>query len=857
MNKSAASTNCFHCGLPVDKNLTISVRYQGENKPMCCYGCQAVSQSIIDSGMDDFYKYRTSNPEKPEEIVPEFLQQLKAYDSSAVQKKFVHSTDEETSGGKALEVSLILEGITCAACVWLNENHLKSLPGVISANINYSNHRARVRWDSEQIKLSDILESISRIGYLAHPYDPEQHQRMLENERKQQIKRLGLSGLLGMQVMIFAVAMYTGDWWGIDESFKQSFRWISLVLTIPILLFASSVFFKSAYRDIINKRVGMDVPIALGIGIAFTASAMHTINASGEVYFDSVAMFTFFLLSARFFELGTRKKTSEATEVLLNLKPSIATRLINYTTGDSTTGDNSATIDNQQSVAVSELSTGDYLLIRPGDVIPADGIIVNGESSINEALITGESLPVTKRINDQVIGGSTNTESPLIIQVNRLGEDSVLSSIQRLIDDAQHTKPAIAKLADRIAAWFVSILLTVAAIVAYYWYNTDPSQWLEITIATLVVSCPCALSLATPTAITAASGQLAKIGLLPKHGHALETLAHATDFVFDKTGTLTEGKIKLETIVLNTDELNTSDFDEIHALAIAAALEASSEHPIAKALVSAYKMTAHKKLTHKEPANGDTTESAQSLPTIEQLKHSTGEGIQGTIDSDEWFIGNKAFIQKNSTATFDDEITVQQDASIRIYMATKDQHVATFILSDQIREESASLIKKLGLKRKETHLMSGDRQENVDDICHQLHIRHCTANLKPQDKLNAVKALQQQGAIVVMTGDGVNDAPVLAGADLSIAMGKGTQLAAATADMILISNHVEHIYNGYLIAVKTLRIIKQNLSWALLYNVTAIPAAAMGYVEPWLAAIGMSISSLAVVLNALRLNRIK
>jgi Cu2+-exporting ATPase len=304
MLKNSTPTSCFHCGLPVAGGLNINIVYRGEEKPMCCHGCEAVAEAIINSGMDDFYKYRTSNPEKPEELIPDFLQQLKAYDSPSVQQKFVSETDDEN----ILEVSLILEGITCAACVWLNERHLNSLNGVLSANINYSNRRALVRWDNTKIQLSEILESISRIGYLAHPYDPEQHQRILEKERKQQIKRLGLSGLLGMQVMIFAVAMYTGNWWGMDDSFKQSFRWISLALTLPILLYASSVFFKAAYRDITNKRIGMDVPISLGIAIAFSASLLNTVSGSGEVYFDSVAMFTFFLLSARFFEMGKPRK---------------------------------------------------------------------------------------------------------------------------------------------------------------------------------------------------------------------------------------------------------------------------------------------------------------------------------------------------------------------------------------------------------------------------------------------------------------------------------------------------------------------------------------------------------------------
>lgn len=828
MKKSTEPTSCFHCGQPVDDNLHIYVEYQGENKPMCCYGCQAVANAIINSGMDDFYKYRTTTPEKPEEIVPEFLQQLKAYDSNAIQEKFV----EKTSENNILEVSLILEGITCAACVWLNEKHLRSQPGVISANINYSNHRARVRWDNSKIHLSEILESISRIGYMAHPYDPEQHQRIIEKERKQQIKQLGLSGLLGMQIMIFAVAMYSGDWWGMEDSFRQSFRWLSLALTIPLLFYCSSVFFKSAYRDITNKRVGMDVPVSLGIGIAFIASTANTIHGSGEVYFDSVAMFTFFLLTARFFEIGSRKQTSEATEALLNLKPAIATRLKNYNEA------RSSTIEQQENIAVADLKTGDFLLVRPGEVIPADGIIINGVSGINESLITGESLPVTKQTNDPVIGGSTNTENPLIIQVSKLGEDSVLYSIQRLIDEAQHTKPAIAKLADRIASWFVGVLLTIAAGVAFYWYMTDPAQWLEITIATLVVSCPCALSLATPTAITAASGQLAKIGLLPKRSHALETLAHATDFVFDKTGTLTEGKIELENTILITDE-----FDEKQALTIAASLEANSEHPIAKALLYAHQaFTSH------------TDTKQQPLLTVDGLIHTTGQGIQGKIDKVEWYIGNHDFIQQRCGFSFDENIT---GSASKIYLANKQQRVAVFVLSDSIRKEARSLIDQLHRQHKKTHLMSGDREENASNISLQLGIQHCQANLKPEDKLKNVKALQQQGAIVVMTGDGVNDAPVLAGANLSIAMGKGTQLAAATADMILISNHIEHIYHGYIIAVKSLAIIKQNLSWAVLYNVIAIPAAAMGYIEPWLAAIGMSASSLVVVLNALRLTRIK
>jgi Cu2+-exporting ATPase len=813
---------CFHCGLPVPEGLDITVNYEKEARPMCCYGCQAVAQAIIDSGMDDYYRYRTSKAEKPGEMVPAFLQQLKAYDNDVLQKQFVEQADESN----IREVSLILEGITCAACIWLNEKHLNSLDGVISANINYSNHRARVRWDNSRIHLSDILEAITRIGYMAHPYDPDQHQRILENERKQQLRRLGISGLLGMQIMIFAVALYTGDWWGMDEMFRQSFRWISLAITIPLLLFASSTFFQSAYRDLRHGRVGMDVPISLGIGIAFFASTLHTIQGTGEVYFDSVAMFTFFLLSARYFEAGTRKQTSEATEALLNLKPAIATRLIDYRSG-------AAAIDNTETIAVSELRVGDYILVRPGDTIAEDGIIEQGHSGINESLVTGESMPVSKSVGDEVIGGSTNTENPLVIRITKTGEDSVLSSIQRLIENAQHTKPAIARLADRIATWFVSGLLTIAAIIAWYWLQHDPDRWLEITIATLVVSCPCALSLATPTAITAASGQLARIGLMPKSSHALETLAHATDFVFDKTGTLTEGRIELERVELFTDDIGRET-----ALTLAASLESRSEHPIAQALLQA---------------------NTHPLLPVTDLQHLTGEGIYGTIAEGNakthagqtCYIGHSSFIQRHCRCTIDES----DNNNSTIYLATNDRLLAGFSLSDSIRREACDMTEQLKATARHLHLLSGDRIQNTRKISEQLNIEHYRAEQTPDDKLHYVKELQNQGAVVVMTGDGVNDAPVLAGADLSIAMGKGTQLAAATADMVLISNHIEHIAEGYRIATRTLRIIKQNLGWALGYNITAIPAAAMGYVEPWMAAIGMSASSLIVVLNAMRLSR--
>lgn len=813
MTQEPTLRHCFHCGLPVPKATDITVKIFGKYQPMCCYGCQAVAQSIVNSGMDDFYKYRTEKPKRPEEVVPEFLQQLKAYDNPAVQKHFV------AEQGDVREVSLILEGIVCAACIWLNEKHLNALPGVISATINYSNNRARVRWDNHQVSLSEILESISRIGYLAHPYDPDQQQRLIEKERKQQIRRIGLAGVLGMQIMILAVAMYTGEWWGMDASYTQLFRWASLVITVPVLLFASRPFFVAAFRDLKNFRVGMDVPVSLGIGIAFIASVTNTILGSGEVYFDSVCMFTFFLLTARYFEMNARKRTSESTEALLNLQPAIATKLVDEH-GE----------EKQLSIAVAELVVGDRVLVRPGENIPADGTIVEGTSGINESLVTGESLPVTKTENDDVIAGSTNTESPLIIKVDKVGSDTVLASIHRLLDEAQHNKPAIAKLADQLASRFVAIILLLASGVAFYWFQTNPEQWIEITIATLVVTCPCALSLATPTAITAASGQLAKLGLLPTSSLALETLARATDFVFDKTGTLTKGNIQLvKTVSLGNE-------DPAHYINIAAAIESASEHPIASSLL------------HAADGNEYRASNLTNIP---------GSGIKGDVNNIQWHLGNLKYIQSVCKIPVAQSKLEEKGLTglTVVALATEEKIHALFAFDDEIRDEARSLVNLLQQQNKTITLMTGDHGPAAIRIADKLGIKNIHANMKPADKLEKVRTMQQQGAIVAMTGDGINDAPVLAGADISIAMGSGTQLAAAHADMILLSNHIEHLYSGYRVATRTIAIIRQNLGWAFGYNLLAVPAAAMGYVEPWLAAIGMSASSLIVVLNALRLTR--
>jgi Cu2+-exporting ATPase len=787
---------------------------------MCCAGCQAVAQAIVSAGLEDFYTYRTENSETGQQLIPDILQQTTVYDNPAIQKRFVR--DESAN---IREVALILEGITCAACVWLNERHLRTLPGVIDVQVNYSTHRARVRWDIEQIQLSTILQAISAIGYLAHPYDPARQQAVLDKERRQQLRRLGVAGALGMQIMMISVALYAGDWYGMEIEFKAMFYWVNLIFTVPILLYSAEPFFKHAWRDIQHYQAGMDVPVALAISLAFIGSLWTTLTLSpnGHVYYDSISMFVFLLLAGRYFELIARQRSNQAAESLVHLVPSMATRLRDTADGRK-----------EELVLVSDLVINDVVLIRPGDNIPADGVIIDGHSSVDESLLTGESYPLPKHPTQTVVAGTINIDSPLQIRVTKVGADTVLSQILRLLERAQTEKPAITQLADKVASWFILTILIFAISVGWYWWQVDSSNdiWFQITLSVLVVTCPCALSLATPTAITAATSTLTRFGLLTTRGHALETLAKTTHVIFDKTGTLTEGRlqlVKIHPLVQLTDD---------ECLSYAIALEKHSEHPIAHALLNA---------------------ATPNLPnySANQVINLPGAGLQGNIGQHTYFIGTLAFIAEKTQLSLAPQFLTelqQQNHSI-VVLADSEKIYAVFTLADKIRESARELVQDLQRQGKQVILLSGDHQAAVQQVAETVGISEAYSAYTPAAKLHYVQHLQQQGAIVAMIGDGVNDAPVLAQAQVSIAMGNGTQVARASADMILLTEQLPNLMIGFATANKTLQIIRQNIFWAIAYNLTALPLAALGYVSPWQAALGMSLSSLFVVANALRLLR--
>ena len=819
------SSDCFHCGLPVPKGASYSVIINSNEQPMCCTGCQAVAQTIVDNNLTDFYNHRTEKSQKPSDLIPAELQ---VYDSDALQKSFVTFSHDDKQDGAIRDASLILEGIVCAACVWLNERNVKSLEGVIDFRVNYSTHRASLTWNNDKIKLSDVLKAIADTGYNAHPFDPSRLETLHKQEKSAALRRIALAGIGMMQVMMPAIAIYIGESSDMSESMRNFLRWISLIVTTPVVFYSSRIFFSAAWRDLKQGTFGMDMPVSIAIGSAYLASVWATLTNTGEVYFDSVVMFTFFLLLGRFLEMGARHKAGQVADALVRLLPDSAIRLDRYSKGSK----DEKSEEFQTVIAASELALGNKILIKPGGVIPADGTLLEGVSSVNESLLTGESLPCHKQVGDNLIGGTVNIESPLVMMVTKLGDKTMLSSIIRLLDRAQSEKPNLAKFADKSAGWFVLLLLGIALAVFIYWWFTEPAQAFWVALSVLVITCPCALSLATPAALTAATGNLTEKGVLTTRGHALETLAKITHVIFDKTGTLTHGHLK----VTQTKLLGSLNQEECQALAVG--LEMSSEHPLAQAILQ---------LSIKPV-------STNSSVVISELKAESGRGVQGLYKERKVRLGTVSFVSEIISAKAPKH-SASQALTTSVFLGVEGEWLAEFILQDELRSEAKETIKQLHQQGITVSLLSGDNQQAVESVANALGIKQAHSKLMPEDKLAHVQMLQATGEVVAMIGDGVNDAPVLAGADVSIAMGSGSQLAQASADMVLLSENLTLLPSSITISKRMQGVVRQNFAWAIVYNIVAIPIAAMGWVAPWMAVIGMSMSSLVVVMNALRLKK--
>ncbi|MEH6566980.1 MAG: heavy metal translocating P-type ATPase [Halopseudomonas sp.] len=802
----AQPTPCFHCGEPVPAGAPWSAQILGQQQPLCCPGCLAVAEAICSAGLDSYYQHRTERSANPE-AMPRVLQdELELYDREDVQQRYTSAR----GGAQGQQIQLLIEGINCAACCWLIERHLRAQPGVLEASLNMGNQRLTLNWQADTTKLSTVIAGLRRIGYTAHPYEPDQAAEQIAAENRRYLRRLGLAGLMFMQVMMATMALYEEFDQDLTESMAHLLRWASLLMTTPVVFYSCAPFFQGAWRDLKNHRLSMDVSVSLAIGGAYLAGIWATVIGRGEVYFDSVTMFAFFLLAGRYLERRARQRTVESTARLVNLLPPSAVRV---------QADGSS-----HRVMLSELAAGDILEIKPGESIPADGLVISGSSSVDESALSGEYLPIAKRAGDAVTAGTMNVEGPLQISISALGEHTRLSAIVRLLERAQSDKPRLARLADQVAQYFLmAVLLSVVVVGASWWWLRDLDTAFWIVLAMLVATCPCALSLATPTALTTATGSLHKLGLLITRGHVLEGINQITTVILDKTGTLTEGRMTLEQVQ------PFPGYDAEQALAWARMLESCSEHPIARAF-------------------------GRSLHSASAVENVPGQGLQGECDAQPLRIGKPDYVSAlgNYPAP-----PYPQEPGQWLLLGNACGPIAWFALNDRLRPDAAAMVAALQVRRLQVVLLSGDQLPVVQRMAAQLNISEAIGNADPDAKLAYVQARQARGEKVLMLGDGVNDVPVLASADISIAMGNASDLAKTNADAVLLNSRLLTLVDSMQVARRTRAIMIENLSWASLYNLAILPLAALGMVTPAWAALGMSASSLLVVLNALRLTRVK
>lgn len=909
--------HCFHCGDPVPEP-PFHTDILGQSREMCCMGCQLASQSIVEAGLEQYYLDRSEINRTAS--LPTQLTRLEAYDHDEIKSQFVYAQD----GMSVAELSV--NNLRCAACTWLIESRLDELDGISQCQVNLTNQRMRVIWDEDKLPISRILGVINEIGYEAKPYRQDTHEAMLARHNSQMLLRLGIAALGSMQAMMYAVAIYFGEYSDMLIFQRDFLRWVSLFVSTPVFFYAGVPFFTSAWSAIRARQVNMDVPVSIALVVTFFASLYATITGQGETYFDSVSMFIFFLLAGRYIEHNARLKAATMANDLVVVEPVLVQKiaedkdaaarivqLIEQNTLNNTVFDNDALSDNsaeqvlnpnnnlaskgtttsaktmpsfmqsmdaniqqltsriaqdwqqanhkpsniahteavpekRQMVTAHSLQVGDIIMVEAGSEIISDGILLSSTATVSQSLLTGEGDLIIKTQGDYVVGGAQNDSQPFEMLVTALPEDSQIGLIDRLMNRAMSEKPKLAQQADKLARWFVARILVLSALVFIGWYIVDPSQAIWATVAVLVATCPCALSLATPIALTVATNRLASYGFLTTRGHTLQTLAEITHVAFDKTGTLTYGKPNL----LNIERLTTNDTtaasneEKDKLLAIAAALEVGSRHPIAHALLTAaYQL---------------------HLPATQALQYYPAGGVEAMIDGVLYRIGHVDFALDRTgyAANADNDLIIDlatHRASSAVVLSCQDsqssawQALAGFYFNDKVRDSAPSMLAALKKSGIEPVMLTGDPSPQALVMAEELGMKAAYNGLSPTDKVNHIQALQAKGAVVLMVGDGINDAPVLAAADVSTSIAGAADLAQVSSDSIILNGQIEAITAAKRIADKTKRIIKQNLRWALIYNSSVLIPAALGYVPPWLAAIGMSLSSLFVVLNALRLKR--
>ncbi|WP_455002930.1 heavy metal translocating P-type ATPase [Cardiobacterium hominis] len=831
--------NCYHCQQPVPAGIHIT---DDHGHAYCCHACEAVAHIISAHHLEQYYQVRDRPAPRPEH--PYDPAHWQAYDLPEIAAQYTYKDGDDQ------EIHLYIDGLHCAACTWLISHALQDAHGISHTRINLGTGRAEIRW--RDTPLSAILATIASLGYTPNLHTPDEEDYKQRRERNHDLLRLIVAGLGMMQVMMFATGLYTGAWHGIDHEYEQLLRWISLLCSAPVMLYAGYPYLKNAWLGLRHRQPNMDLPIALACAGAWLASLYHTLIGRGEIYYDGVTMFIFFISISRYLEAHTRRRARHNQQHFARLLPDAVYKY----------NDRGET----QLVPLPAIQPGDHIRVLPTHTIPVDGEITGGASRIDENMLTGESTPQYKTSGDRVHAGSTNLQSPLDIRVTQTGQQTTLAAIRRISARAeQHRSPQIDR-NQALAQQTVLAVLILAAAGYLLWQWIEPARAFDIALAILVATCPCALSLATPTILTAALNHAHKHHILIKNSNTLDRLTHIRRILFDKTGTLTQGKY----------QLRRSDYygEPRRLLAIAKTLETHSTHPIAWYY------------SQQPVAN-------VAMDNIEQ--HS-GKGISGDYDGSRWHIGSAAYMQENgveippteqppppvgegwgggvekSRMAITDNKAVPCDPKLtpprpsptgggsaptdanttHVYLAENCELRAHYQLGDPERDNLAATLARL---QAHYHLAiaSGDRAENVARLAARYGITDWHGGLDPAAKLALLEANDPEHTLMI--GDGINDAPVLARASVSVAVGRANPLSQTHADIVLLKNGPEALPYLLDLAARSRRITRQNLIWATVYNLTILPLAISGYLTPWIAALGMSTSSLLVIANALRIHR--
>lgn len=792
---------CSHCGLSVPRGL----REEGAELQFCCQGCRTVYAVIIGQGLGRYYTLRADD--------------VAAGRRARVTAKTYAEFDDETfraaycrsvPGSERLATELYLEGVHCASCVWLVERAAGDLQGNVQARLDLGRASVSVQWDPRQVPLSQIARAFDAVGYPAHPLRDGLVRDLRRAEERSLLARIGVAGALAINVMLMALALYSDAFADMDASFRTMFRWGSLALTIPSYFWCGAVFLRGGLTSLRTRTLHMDLPIAIGLTAGLGWGAVNTVLNRGEIFFDSVAVLVFLLLLGRWIQMRQRRAASDAAELLYALAPSAVRRVEG---------------DEVREIAAAAVQIGDLLEVRPGESIPADGTIARGRSTLDCALLTGESRPVDVGEGDSVHAGTVNLSDILHVRTEQTGTATRVGRLMQAVAEASRRRAPIVAFADRIVGRFVAVVLTIAALTLLAWLQLDPSHALDHAVALLVVTCPCALGLATPLAVHAAIGRAAREGILIKGGDAMERLAGKGLILFDKTGTLTQGR----------QDLLTWLGDEA-AQPLVLAVERSSTHPVARALVAAF---AH-----------------LQAPEPETMQHTLGGGIEATVQGRAVLVGSPAFVAQRTAASELADAWVQQvtaEAQTPVLIAVDGLVVGAMGLGDPLRPDAAPSLRALEALGFRVGLLSGDHPAVVAHVGAQLGLDPslCRGGATPEDKLAAVQDALGQG-IVFMVGDGVNDAAALAAATVGISVHGGAEASLQAADVFLTRPGVAPIVDVIRGARRTLRVIRRNILFSIGYNLIGGSLAVTGLLSPLIAAILMPFSSLTVVSSSYR-----